>query len=122
MKRLILALILISSLIYLYVAAIEPQKVLDPEDRRLRKAPETKTYFTEYNKGTIVVFNHEEHAKGYGLECIYCHHVEACGDCHRKEVADLQVEESKVALHENCLGCHREVEAGPRECDECHHR
>ncbi|MCX6640741.1 MAG: cytochrome c3 family protein [bacterium] len=122
MKRLIFAIALLAGLVYFGYAAVEPSKVLDPEDRRLRKAPESKTYFTDYNNGTIVVFNHKEHAQGYGLECIYCHHVEACSDCHRKEVKDVQVEESKVAFHETCLGCHREVELGPRECDGCHHK
>ena len=122
MKKILLALLAIAALAALVWSAIEPNQVLDPEDRRLRKAPDVKTYFTDYNNGTIVNFNHKDHAQGYGLECIYCHHVEACGDCHQKEVKDLQVEESKVALHKNCLGCHQEVDAGPRKCDECHHK
>ena len=122
MKRIILVALLLSPLLYLAVSAIEPSKVLEPEDRRLRKAPDTKSYLTEYNGGTVVTFTHKTHAEGYGLDCIYCHHVEACGDCHRKEVKDIQVEESKVALHKNCLGCHREIESGPRQCDECHHK
>jgi hypothetical protein len=122
MKRLILAAVMLIGLVIIGYAAVEPNKVLEPEDRRLRKAPDSKTYFTEYNNGTIVTFNHKEHAQGYGLECIYCHHVEACSDCHTKQVKELQVEEAKVVMHKNCLGCHREVEMGPRQCDECHHK
>jgi hypothetical protein len=122
MKRTVFAILLLAGLGMLAMAAIEPEKFLEPEDRRLRKAPEIKTYFTDYENGTIVNFDHKTHAEGYGLECIACHHVEACSDCHRKEIRDMQVEEAKVALHKNCLGCHREVESGPRKCDECHHK
>ncbi|RJP73783.1 MAG: hypothetical protein C4524_13945 [Candidatus Zixiibacteriota bacterium] len=122
MKKLILVLVLLAGLGALAVLAVEPNQVLQPEDRRLRKAPEVKTYMTQYKDGTLVNFNHKDHAEGYGLECIQCHHVEACSDCHREKVVDIQVEESKVALHENCIGCHQEIESGPRKCDECHHK
>ena len=62
----------------------------------------------------------EEHAEGYGLECIECHHVESCSHCHSKNIQQIEVEESKVALHKNCLNCHRGMEVGPLQCDECH--
>ncbi len=122
MKHLVIASLLIAALAALVWSAIDPEQVLEPEDRRLRKAPDVKTYFTDYNNGTLVNFNHKEHAEGYGLECIACHHVEACSDCHHKEVKDVQIEEAKVALHKNCINCHRELESGPRKCEECHHK
>ena len=83
--------------------------------------PEVKVFQTDYNKGTQIVFNHKNHVEGYNLECIQCHHVENCNKCHLKNKGHkMEVEEGKVALHENCWKCHAELEAGPRKCDECH--
>ena len=77
-------------------------------------------YQTEYNEGTQIVFNHEQHADGFGLECIECHHVESCNHCHRKDVGLVEVVESKVALHKSCLKCHEGMDVGHQERDECH--
>jgi primosomal protein N' len=93
----------------------------DPEAKIL-EPPELKVFQTQYNEGTQIVFNHEVHAEGYGLECIECHHVESCDHCHKKEIIQVEVEESKVALHKNCLNCHMGMDVGPQECDECHKR
>lgn len=84
---------------------------------------------------------------GYGLTCGECHHdknghplklqmgdpVQGCLVCHDKterpkKPADMSPEEWKTlqleyfygAIHSNCIDCHRESNAGPTRCTECH--
>lgn len=91
-------------------------------EAKINKPPKIHVFQTKYNEGTQIVFNHEEHSQTYGLECIECHHVESCDHCHKKEIIQVDLEESKVALHKNCLRCHQALESGPRKCDDCHKR
>ena len=93
----------------------------DIEDK-IKEPPEIHVFQTGYDEGTQVVFNHKVHTEDYGLECTECHHVESCGRCHQKEVIQVEVEESKVALHKSCLNCHMGMDVGPQECSECHKR
>ena len=96
-----------------------------------------------------VLFQHQLHteASGYGVSCGDCHHhpeddesaMRACGDCHdpsgdmteavmstctechdADEIEDIEVIKKSDAAHEQCIGCHRDYEAGPLECSECH--
>jgi hypothetical protein len=89
-------------------------------EAKVKTPPKVHVFQTQYKGGTQIVFNHEAHSKDMGLECIECHHVESCDHCHSKEIQQVEVEELKVALHKNCLNCHRTMEVGPRQCDECH--
>lgn len=85
--------------------------------------------------------------EGYGLECGECHHdengkpltdlkpedeVRSCYACHDKEgrpsrdssMSQEEWEEKQLqfyygAIHENCIGCHKES-AGPTVCTQCH--
>ena len=85
---------------------------------------------------------------GYGIACGECHHdkdgkpradlkegdtVEGCIDCHSKpgkpkkekgmskeDWDAMQLEYYYGAMHENCIGCHKENNAGPTKCAECH--
>ncbi len=83
--------------------------------------PDIKVFQTSYKEGTQILFNHKKHVEDYGLACIQCHHVENCSKCHLKNKSrNIEVEEGKIALHENCWRCHSELQSGPRECDECH--
>ena len=91
-------------------------------EAKIKKPPKLHVFQTQYNEGTQIVFNHESHSQELGLECIECHHVESCQHCHQKEVILAEVEESKVALHKNCLNCHLGMGVGPQQCDECHKR
>lgn len=93
---------------------------LSMEDRKKVDPPVLVTYKTKYNKATEVTFDHKTHAESYGLKCIECHHVEKCAHCHGRDTVSMMVEESKIALHETCMGCHRMIESGPRQCDTCH--
>ena len=93
---------------------------LSIDDRKAAETPEVVIYKTDYKKGALVKFNHKMHAGDYGLKCIECHHVEKCAHCHGQDTTPMMVEESKIALHETCMGCHRAMGVNPRQCDTCH--
>lgn len=95
-------------------------KRLSIDERRNVKAPSIVVYKTKYKKDTKVSFDHKTHAESFGLKCIECHHVEKCAHCHGSDTNSMMVEESKIALHETCMGCHRMMGAGPDKCDDCH--
>jgi Zn finger protein HypA/HybF involved in hydrogenase expression len=80
-----------------------------------------------------VLFDHKTHTSelGYGLSCEDCHHellddeydeATACGECHDPEEGDEDMPKRADAFHLQCMGCHQEFEAGPREeeCALCH--
>ncbi len=105
--------------------------------------------FPQHRMG-IVEFDHKTHAEEYDLSCGDCHHdengeplddlkmgdpVQSCFECHDKKgrprrdqsmsPEEWQKEQLKYyygAIHENCMGCHKEMEAGPTRCTECHPR
>lgn len=92
--------------------------------------------------------HHDAEPDGYGVGCGECHHddsgtplndlkagdnVQGCLECHDKtekpkrtpdmtpeDFAELQLEYYYGAIHENCMGCHKEKGAGPVKCTECH--
>ena len=95
-----------------------------------------------------VLFDHKTHTSesGYGLSCSECHHhpeevneaLRACVDCHAvsekvetanqacmechepEDIEGSEVIKKSDALHSQCIGCHKESEAGPAECASCH--
>ena len=95
-----------------------------------------------------VWFDHQTHTSdsGYGVSCGDCHHhppddeaaLIACRECHRlpaegetvvgicldchdeSDIEDAEVITAKDAAHEQCTGCHQDVEAGPAEIDNCY--
>jgi hypothetical protein len=84
--------------------------------------PEKVVFQTKYKGGTQIVFDHVMHVDDFGLQCIECHHVEACNKCHLKnETQNLEISPGKVALHENCLRCHEAAGLDPKDCEACHH-
>ncbi len=73
-----------------------------------------------------VIFSHSNHVD-YADDCETCHHhsskVEAappCRGCHGFTTGDLRFPGLKGAYHRQCMNCHREMEAGPLECEGCH--
>jgi primosomal protein N' len=91
------------------------------EYHTISAAPDVKVFQTSYKGGTQILFHHKRHSEDYALACIQCHHVENCSKCHLKNKnRTMEIQEGKIALHENCWRCHTEIKAGPRECDECH--
>lgn len=83
--------------------------------------PDIRIFQTDYNEGTLVRFDHNLHVEV--AECIQCHHVEACSKCHLKNrIQRMEVEEGKIALHQNCLQCHEETNAADaKDCEFCHY-
>jgi predicted CXXCH cytochrome family protein len=57
-----------------------------------------------------VVFNHEVHA--VSLDCASCHGAEP----------QAKLVLGKEKAHELCIGCHKEMAAGPTQCSGCHKR
>ncbi len=104
--------------------------------------------FPQHRMG-IVDFDHKTHAEDYGIGCGDCHHdengepltdlktgdaVQSCYECHDKDgrprrdssmsPEEWEKEQLKYyygAIHENCMGCHKEM-GGPKTCTECHPR
>lgn len=44
---------------------------------------------------------------------------ESCYDCH-DNVSDMTAMMQTEAFHGQCIGCHADNDAGPKECSECH--
>jgi len=77
-----------------------------------------------------VLFDHKTHTtdSGYGLACADCHHnleegetePPSCLECHEPQTEDAEVPKRSDAFHTQCINCHQEIEAGPKECGFCH--
>lgn len=74
-------------------------------------------------------FAHNDYVstEGEGEVCQVCHHQSKAGAtpgnctdgaCHKFQSTDVVKREK--AFHGNCKVCHREEQAGPRKCSECH--
>ncbi len=80
-----------------------------------------------------VPFPHHDHFEmvtpsGGGETCQVCHHTseagetpDRCSDCHLVEPT-LDAPSAEKAYHGTCKVCHREEQAGPKKCSECHIR
>ncbi len=85
--------------------------------------PTKLVYETNYNKGKIVTFFHDEHTKLFGAECVSCHQQENCTRCHDKtkdaKVVSTSIPEkitkSASEHHQPCFKCHEND-----ECSKCH--
>lgn len=111
------------------------------------KAPDDPLRIVFTGAGGTVVFDHSTHASSYDLTCTACHHhpqepeegesmtacktchvlpadgslPKACLDCHAEdEVGVESVPKNTDAFHSQCIGCHKEIGAGPVECAACH--
>lgn len=118
-----------------------------------QKAPEVidiqAKLWSEHTKGPVN-FHHKKHQEEYKIKCDQCHHVykdgkntwkegdkvQKCEECHneptikgeKKLSADKQKLNLKIAFHENCQGCHKEMKKKdkakygkiPTTCIKCH--
>lgn len=130
--------------------AAEPEKAVASAALADVFKMETEGY-AEHKKG-IVEFTHKKHMEDYKLGCGECHHddsgqpieglklgdpVQKCVDCHDKpgqkpRGKDVKLSRSEEleyhaeALHDNCIGCHKEynrannTKAAPQSCSTCH--
>jgi len=114
-------LVLIAGLVLILGATAYLTNNQDPDapynwDERHQPVPEKRIFQTDYKGGTLVVFDHKFHTEDLETDCIACHHVEACRHCHKEKVrVNVDVQEAKVALHENCYDCHEGM-----TCTDCH--
>ena len=118
-----------------------------------QKAPEVidiqAKLWSEHTKGPVN-FDHKKHQEEYKIKCDQCHHVykdgkntwkegdkvQKCEECHneptikgeKKLPEDKQKLNLKIAFHENCQGCHKEMKKKdkakyakiPTTCIKCH--
>jgi uncharacterized paraquat-inducible protein A len=122
MMRLTLLSILFVS-IFLFIALAYPTDT-----------PETLTLDILSERYGPVEFSHGYHA-GMAGDCTSCHHhseegsTPACGECHEpitvyhyngaQRVTSIGL---KGAYHNQCIGCHKEIESGPVGCTDCHEK
>lgn len=82
-------------------------------------------------KRGAVIFPHQMHFRAVQLEgearsCQVCHHTAeprempgTCSPCHEVQ-ANQTAPKRERAFHRSCRDCHREVDAGPTKCSDCH--
>lgn len=78
-------------------------------------------YETNYPKGKVVTFFHDEHVESFGLTCKTCHKNDNCTKCHDLDITydkprkhDMKGKSHEV-VHQNCNSCHKD-----NSCDKCH--
>lgn len=87
--------------------------------------PQKIVYDTEYDKGKIVTFFHDQHIHTFNISCNTCHHDENCMRCHDVNLKKLRSDEidnqrKKVHYtfedhHKACITCHEKD-----DCGKCH--
>ena len=85
--------------------------------------PEKLIFETNYKKGNIVTFFHEQHVNLFGAECVNCHQKENCTRCHDKEVNSkvisstlpIKIQKPAAEHHQPCFKCHAND-----PCSKCH--
>lgn len=93
------------------------------------ETPVKLTFETNYEKGKIVTFYHEEHVKMFNLPCVACHQNNNCVKCHDKKhlfknndpefVKPIKVHKTLEEHHKPCFGCHAD-ENKSANCKKCH--
>ncbi len=98
---------------------------------RLAGAPKETFLNRNGAKRGKVFFSHFAHfdyveAETEAENCLVCHHTtkpkarpENCGVCHKVQPTAAAPSREK-AFHNTCRACHKEIEAGPRTCTQCH--
>lgn len=92
-----------------------------------KAGPETVTLKSLAKVYEPVTFSHDMHSL-VAEDCAVCHHrspagqTPACGKCHRASADSKKsgMPGLKDAYHGQCIGCHKEMDMGPRGCTECH--
>ena len=83
--------------------------------------PTKIVYETNYEKGKLVTFYHDDHIKNFKLNCIKCHAQESCTKCHDVNNSSgdklILVKEKKSLEehHKKCISCHEKD-----NCAKCH--
>jgi len=87
--------------------------------------PNKILYETNYKKGKLVTFYHEDHINLFNAPCISCHRNENCIRCHdwNNKLTHSLLENQKAQKvhlsfddhHRPCMACHQQ-----KECNVCH--
>lgn len=107
---------------------VEVAKIKGKEHPPL-EVPIKLRYQTNYEKGKLVTFYHDEHVNLFKLPCTACHQDYNCKKCHDKQhlfnnndpefVKPITLKKSLDEHHKPCFGCHAE-ENNKAKCDKCH--
>lgn len=100
---------------------------IPPIKKKSKKEPKTYTLNDLEKTYDPVTFSHGMHTD-FADNCATCHHhspageTPACGECHGApfDPENLAMPGLKGAYHRQCMGCHKEFDAGPAGCTECH--
>ena len=132
-KSRVLLIAIIACTVFLSYAVL-PQKSVSSS------APDTiEIDSKQYKKKTkgALTFSHSDHV-GHGLACTECHHiykdgknvweegnaVQKCGECHDAEKKNGNAPNLKIAFHDQCQSCHKNVgsedKAPVKKCNSCH--
>ncbi len=88
-------------------------------------APDEPVRIMFQNKGGKVLFTHQVHTEDLGYSCDDCHHemededTYSCLGCHEAE-GDEDLPSRADSMHDQCKGCHEDVDSGPVDCNSCH--
>jgi hypothetical protein len=77
-------------------------------------------YETDYQKGKLVTFYHDDHTKKFKIDCISCHAQESCTKCHDVNLSNqksklISEKKSVEEHHKKCFSCHQND-----NCSNCH--
>jgi hypothetical protein len=86
----------------------------------LRPEPMKMIWETNYDKGKIVTFFHDEHVQLFNLKCSDCHSGDNCIKCHEPKAQEqtsgaVKIKKSEEEHHKPCNNCHYKD-----ACNKCH--
>ncbi len=70
------------------------------------------------DRDSLVLFGHQKHVKGFGLNCVDCHREPSCTRCHTRDVGG-DTPQTLAQHHRHCLNCHKQDMRGTDEAAEC---
>ena len=95
-------------------------KEITGKSHPVRPQPPKMVWETNYEKGKIVTFYHDEHFQLFNLKCSDCHSGDNCTKCHASKTQEdfsktIKLKKSEEEHHKPCNNCHyRDA------CGKCH--
>ena len=102
---------------------LQEEKKIEGKDHPDVEQPKKLVFETNYTKGKIVTFFHDQHTKLFGIDCVSCHQKENCTRCHDKEIntkvlstsLPIKIQKLQNDHHQPCFKCHADD-----QCNKCH--